>query len=112
MEPSELPNILRSVVTGVGGSLPERIVTNEELSQVVDTSDEWIRERTGIRQRRQAADDQPVSELAVEAAKVALERAGRPPADVDLIIVAPTTPDLTFPATAAIVQRKLGCPIG
>jgi 3-oxoacyl-[acyl-carrier-protein] synthase-3 len=112
MEPPELPKVLRSVVTGVGGYLPERIVTNEELSTRVETSDEWIRERTGIRQRRQAADDQPVSDLAVEAAKKALEAAGRTPADVDLIIVATTTPDLTFPAVATIVQRKLGCPIG
>ncbi|WP_293680557.1 beta-ketoacyl-ACP synthase III [uncultured Phenylobacterium sp.] len=107
-----MPKVLRSVVTGVGGYLPPRIVTNDELSTRVDTSDEWIRERTGIRQRRQAADDQPVSDLAVEAAKKALEAAGRTAADVDLIIVATTTPDLTFPATATIVQRKLGCPIG
>jgi len=112
MEPSELPKVLRSVVTGVGGYLPDRIVTNEELSTRVDTSDEWIRERTGIRQRRQAADDQPVSDLAVEAARRALAAAGRAPEEVDLIIVATTTPDLTFPATATIVQRKLGCPVG
>jgi len=112
MEPSELSKILRSVVTGVGGFLPDRIVTNDELSTRVDTSDEWIRERTGIRQRRQAADDQPVSELAVEAARRALTAAGRTPEDVDLIIVATTTPDLTFPAVATIVQRKLGCPVG
>jgi 3-oxoacyl-[acyl-carrier-protein] synthase-3 len=107
-----LPKVLRSVVTGVGGYLPDRIVTNEELSQVVDTSDEWIRERTGIRQRRRAADDQPVSDLAVEAARHALEAAGRTANEVDLIIVATTTPDLTFPAVATIVQRKLGCPVG
>jgi len=112
MEPSELPKVLRSVVTGVGGYLPDRIVTNEELSTRVDTSDEWIRERTGIRQRRQAADDQPVSDLAVEAARRALAAAGRTPAEVDMIIVATTTPDLTFPAVATIVQRKLGCPVG
>ncbi|WP_337189273.1 beta-ketoacyl-ACP synthase III [Phenylobacterium sp.] len=112
MEPPELSKVLRSVVTGVGGFLPDRIVTNDELSKVVDTSDEWIRERTGIRQRRQADDGTPVSDLAVEAARRALEAAGRTPADVDLIIVATTTPDLTFPATAAIVQRKLGCPVG
>jgi len=112
MEPPELSKVLRSVVTGVGGFLPERIVTNDELSELVDTSDEWIRERTGIRQRRQAADDQPVSDLAVEAARRALEAAGRTPDDVDLIIVATTTPDLTFPAVATIVQRKLGCPVG
>jgi 3-oxoacyl-[acyl-carrier-protein] synthase-3 len=107
-----LSKVLRSVVTGVGGYLPDRIVTNDELAKIVDTSDEWIRERTGIRQRRQAADDQPVSDLAVAAARRALEAAGRTPDDVDLIIVATTTPDLTFPAVATIVQRKLGCPIG
>lgn len=112
MEPPELSKVLRSVVTGVGGFLPERIVTNAELSTRVDTTDEWIQERTGIRQRHQAPDDQPVSDLAVEAARRALAAAGRTPDDVDLIIVATTTPDLTFPATAAIVQRKLGCPIG
>jgi 3-oxoacyl-[acyl-carrier-protein] synthase III len=112
MEPSELSKVLRSAVTGVGGYLPDRIVTNTELSTRVDTSDEWIRERTGIRQRRQAADDQPVSELAVEAARRALAAASRTPEDVDLIIVATTTPDLTFPAVATIVQRKLGCPVG
>ena len=112
MEPPELSKVTRSVVTGVGGYLPDRIVTNEELSQRVDTSDEWIRERTGIRQRHQAADDQPVSDLAVEAARRALAAAGRTPDDVDLIIVGTTTPDLTFPAVATIVQRKLGCPIG
>lgn len=105
-------SVLRSVVTGVGGYLPETIVTNEDLSKFVDTSDEWIRERTGIRQRHRAADDQAVSDLAVESAKKALEAAGKTAADVDLIVVATTTADLTFPATAAIVQRKLGCPIG
>ena len=105
-----MPKVTRSVATGVGGFLPERIVTNDELSTRVDTSDEWIRERTGIRQRRQH--DGPVSDLAVEAAKHALAAAGRTPEDVDLIIVATTTADLTFPATATIVQRKLGCPVG
>ncbi|ACG78070.1 3-oxoacyl-(acyl-carrier-protein) synthase III [Phenylobacterium zucineum HLK1] len=107
-----MPKVLRSVVTGVGGYLPERIVTNDDLAKIVETSDEWIRERTGIRQRRQAEDDQPVSDLAVEAARRALAAAGRSPDDVDLIVVATTTPDLTFPATAAIVQRKLGAPVG
>jgi 3-oxoacyl-[acyl-carrier-protein] synthase-3 len=104
--------VLRSVVTGVGGFLPEGIVTNDDLAKLVETSDEWIRERTGINQRRKAADDQPVSDLAVEAARRALAAAGRTADDVDLIIVATTTPDLTFPATATIVQRKLGAPIG
>jgi 3-oxoacyl-[acyl-carrier-protein] synthase-3 len=99
-------------VTGVGGYLPEDVVSNEDLSRVVDTSDDWIRERTGIRQRHRARDDQAVSDLAVEAARQALDSAGRTPADIDLIVVATTTADLTFPATAAIVQRKLGCPVG
>ncbi|WP_374470445.1 beta-ketoacyl-ACP synthase III [Phenylobacterium sp.] len=107
-----MPKVLRSVVTAVGGYLPEQVVTNDELAKVVDTSDEWIRERTGIEQRHKVRDDQPVSDLAVAAARQALERAGRTAADVDLIVVATTTPDLTFPATAAIVQRKLGCPVG
>lgn len=104
--------VTRSAVTGVGAFLPEQVVTNDDLAQFVDTSDEWIRERTGIRQRHKARDDEPTSDLAVEAARRALAQAGRTPADVDLIVVATTTPDLTFPATAAIVQRKLGCPVG
>lgn len=103
-------SVIRSAVTGVGSYLPERVVTNADLAKVVDTSDEWIVERTGIRQRHQARDDQPTSDLAVEAAKHALADAGRTPADVDLIIVATTTPDMTFPSVASIVQRKLGVP--
>jgi 3-oxoacyl-[acyl-carrier-protein] synthase-3 len=95
----------------VGGYLPDEVVTNEDLAKLVDTSDEWIRERTGIVERRRAAPDQMTSDLAVEAARRALDAAGRTAADIDLIIVATTTPDLTFPATAAIVQRKLGAPI-
>jgi 3-oxoacyl-[acyl-carrier-protein] synthase-3 len=107
-----LTQVLRSVVTGVGGYLPEKVVTNADLAKFVDTTDEWIVERTGIRERRMAAEDQAVSDLATEAARKALAAAGRTEADVDLIIVATTTPDLTFPSTAAIVQRKLGAPIG
>jgi 3-oxoacyl-[acyl-carrier-protein] synthase-3 len=104
-------SVLRSVITGVGGFLPQNVVTNDDLAKYVDTTDEWIRERTGILERRRVADDQPTSDLAVAAARRALEAAGRTPADLDLIIVATTTPDLTFPATAAIVQRKLGAPV-
>jgi len=99
-------------VTGVGGCLPPNVVTNDDLATFVDTNDAWIVERTGIRSRRRAAEDQATSDLAVEAARKALAQAGRDASEVDLILVATTTPDLTFPATAAIVQRKLGAPIG
>lgn len=105
-------SVLRSVVTGVGGYLPETVVSNDDLSKIVDTNDAWIQERTGIRRRHRASEDQAVSDLAVEAARKALAAAGKTAADVDLIVVATTTADLTFPATAAIVQRKLGCPVG
>jgi 3-oxoacyl-[acyl-carrier-protein] synthase-3 len=104
--------VLRSVVTGIGGYLPAQVVTNNDLAKFVDTSDEWITERTGIKQRRRVTDDELTSDLAVGAAKKALAAAGRAPEDVDLIVVATTTADLTFPATATIVQRKLGCPVG
>jgi len=103
-------SVIRSAVTGVGSFLPEQVVTNADLAKIVDTSDEWIRERTGIRQRHRARDDQPTSDLAVEAAKRALADAGRGAAEIDLIIVATTTPDMTFPSVASIVQRKLGAP--
>ena len=98
---------MRSVVKGVGSYLPARVVSNEELSKTVDTSDEWIRQRVGIRQRHFAAEGELTSDMATEAARRALQNAGLTPADIDLIVVATTTPDLTFPATAAIVQRKL-----
>lgn len=107
-----MSSVLRSVVTGVGGYLPDEAVTNDDLAKFVDTSDAWIVERTGIHKRHRAAPEQGASDLAVEAARKALAAAGRTAADLDLIIVATTTPDLTFPATAAIVQRKLGAPIG
>lgn len=97
-----------SVLTGVGAFLPGRVVTNAELSKRVDTSDEWIVERTGIRQRHIAADDEKTSDLAINASLRALESAGRTADDIDLVIVATTTPDLTFPATAARVQAALG----
>ena len=103
-------SVIRSAVTGVGSYLPEQIVTNADLAQIVDTSDEWIQERTGIKRRHKARDDQPTSDLAVEAAKRALADAGRTSAEVDMIIVATTTPDMTFPSVASIVQRKLGVP--
>lgn len=99
---------LRAIVTGCGAYLPEKALTNDDLARRVDTSDEWIRERTGIRERHIAADDQCTSDLAVEAARAAMRDAGVGPGDIDLIVVATATPDLTFPATAAIVQAKLG----
>lgn len=98
----------RAVVAGCGAYLPARVLSNAELSARVDTSDEWIRERTGIRERRIAADGELTSDLAARAAQAALTAASLSPTDIDLIIVATTTPDLTFPATAAIVQAKLG----
>ncbi len=107
-----MSSILRSVVTGVGGWLPPNVVTNDDLATFVDTNDAWIVERTGIHSRRRVAEDQATSDLAAEAARKALSHAGRAVSDVDMILVATTTPDLTFPATAAIVQRKLGAPVG
>ena len=107
-----MSSVLRSVVSGVGGYLPDEAVTNDDLAKFVDTSDAWIVERTGIRKRHRAAPEQGASDLATEAAKRALAAAGREAGEIDLIIVATTTADLTFPSTAAIVQRKLGAPIG
>lgn len=105
-------SIVRSVITGVGGALPAGEVTNNDLAKFVDTSDEWIVERTGIRSRRRAAEGEATSDLGAEAARRALAAANRRPEEIDLIVVATTTPDLTFPATATIIQRKLGAPIG
>ena len=99
---------IKSVVQGVGSYLPERIMNNAELSTKVDTSDEWIRERSGITQRHIAAEGEFTSDLATHAARRAIENAGLSPEDINLIIVATTTPDLTFPSTATMVQEKLG----
>jgi len=100
--------MIHSRITGTGSYLPERVMTNHDLEQMVDTSDEWIRERTGIEQRHIAAEGQLTSDLAEQAARRALEAAGRVPEEVDLIIVATTTPDRTFPSTACLLQQKLG----
>lgn len=97
-----------SRILGTGGYLPERIITNHELAQTIDTSDAWIVERTGIRQRHVAADDQTTSDLAEQAARNAIEAAGIDASAIDLIIVATTTPDLVFPSTACLLQNKLG----
>ena len=98
----------QSIVIGCGSYLPERVVTNEELARRVDTSDEWIRKRTGICERRIASDDQKTSDLAINAAQEALKAAGVGANDIDLIVLATTTPDETFPATATRVQAALG----
>src|SRR5256885_15416388 len=95
-------------ITGLGAHVPERVMTNDELSTMMDTSDEWIMERTGIRERRIAAPDEALSDLALPAAKEALEDAGVAAADLDLVIVATVTPDMAFPATGAILADQLG----
>jgi 3-oxoacyl-[acyl-carrier-protein] synthase-3 len=99
---------LRSVVVGVGGYLPERCLTNRDLEKLVDTSDDWIVQRTGIRQRHIAAKDETTSMLGTKAALAALAAAKLTAADIDLIIVATATPDYTFPATATQIQAALG----
>jgi 3-oxoacyl-[acyl-carrier-protein] synthase-3 len=95
-------------ITGIGAYVPEKVLTNDDLSRMVETSDEWITERTGIRERRIAAPDEAASDLALPAARAALEQAGADPAGIDLVIVATATPDMLFPATAAIVADELG----
>jgi 3-oxoacyl-[acyl-carrier-protein] synthase-3 len=104
--------MFRSVVTGCGAFLPARIVTNDDLAEIVDTSDDWIGQRTGIRERRIAADGENTSDLALAASLGALESAGIGGADIDLIVLATTTPDQTFPATAVRVQSALGMKAG
>jgi 3-oxoacyl-[acyl-carrier-protein] synthase III len=99
---------IRAVVKGIGHYLPDRIVSNVDLEALVDTTDEWIRTRSGIERRHFAADGQLTSDLAVRAAKAALADAGLEPDEIDAIIVATSTPDLTFPSVAAIVQGQLG----
>jgi 3-oxoacyl-[acyl-carrier-protein] synthase-3 len=102
-----------SKVLGTGSYLPEKVLTNQDLERMVDTSDEWIRTRTGITQRHIAADGEMASDLAVNASREAMAAAGVKAGDIDLIIVATTTPDMIFPSTACILQDKLGigdCP--
>jgi 3-oxoacyl-[acyl-carrier-protein] synthase-3 len=97
-----------SRILGTGSYLPARILTNADLEKLVDTNDQWIVERTGIRERHIAAEGEFTSDLATHAARAALEVAGLKPDDIDLLLVATTTPDLVFPSTACIVQSKLG----
>jgi 3-oxoacyl-[acyl-carrier-protein] synthase-3 len=97
-----------ATIVGTGGYLPEKVLTNHDLARIVDTSDEWIVTRTGIRQRHIAADDQKASDLALEASRKALSAAGISADQLSLILVATTTPDMIFPSTACILQAKLG----
>jgi 3-oxoacyl-[acyl-carrier-protein] synthase-3 len=100
--------LIRSVIRGVGAHLPKRIMTNQDLARLVDTSDEWIRERTGIEQRHICEEGELTSDLGIAASHQALVRAGIDPIDVDLIVCATSTPDRTFPATAVRIQAGLG----
>ncbi len=97
----------RSIITGTGSYLPEKIMTNEDLAKIVDTSDEWIVARSGIKQRHIAADGELTSDLGTNAARKAMEAAGVGPDDIDLVLVATATPDETFPATATTIQKNL-----
>lgn len=99
---------IRSVISGVGSYLPAKVVTNDDLAKTVDTTDEWIQQRVGIKERHIAGEGEFTSDLAVAAARAALDNAGLSVDDIDLIIVATTTPDYTFPSAATLVQMKLG----
>src|SRR5262249_44718296 len=103
-----LVSILRSVVLGCGSYLPNRVVTNDELARTVETTDDWIVQRTGIRQRHIAAQGELTSDMAIQAAKAALAAAHVDPQSIDLIVLATSTPDNTFPAAAVTVQSGLG----
>ena len=97
-----------SRITGTGSYLPEKVMTNSDIAKIVDTDDQWIQERTGIKQRHIAAEGQFSSDLGVEAAKEAIKSAGKSASDIDLIICATTTPEHIFPSTACVIQEKLG----
>jgi 3-oxoacyl-[acyl-carrier-protein] synthase-3 len=101
-------SVLRTVVKGCGGYLPKRVLTNEDLAKVVDTTDEWIATRTGIKERRIAAKGELTSNMGTAAARAALDNARMDPQDIDLIVLATSTPDQTFPATAVTIQADLG----
>ena len=96
-------------IIGVGKYIPEKVVTNQDLEKIMDTSDEWIRTRTGIEERRIAEDDMNTSDMAYEAAKKAIEDAGLSPEEIGLILVATVTPDQPFPTVSCMLQDKLGC---
>jgi 3-oxoacyl-[acyl-carrier-protein] synthase-3 len=100
--------MIRSRIAGTGGYLPEKVLTNKDLESIVETSDDWIVARTGIRQRHIAADGEFASDLALQACRRALEAAGKAAEDIDLVVVATSTPDMVFPSSACILQAKLG----
>ncbi len=105
--------MIHSRITGTGRYLPEKILTNFDLEEMVDTTDEWIRTRTGVERRHVTADDETTSDMCVEAAKNAMEAAGKKPEDIDMICIGTTSPDLVFPNIATLVQHRLGispCP--
>ena len=103
-------NGVRIGITGLGTHVPERVLTNDELSRIVNTSDEWIQERTGIRERRIAADDEALTDIALPAARAALADAGVEPEDIDLLVCATVTPDMMFPTSSALLADTLGMP--
>ena len=100
----------RISITGLGVHVPEKVLTNAELATIVETSDEWIRERTGIRERRIAADDEALTDIALPAARAALADAGVEPADIDFLVCATVTPDMMFPTSSALIADELGMP--
>ena len=97
-------------IAGTGRYLPEKILTNADLEKMVDTSDEWIRTRTGVERRHCVGDDETTSDMCVEAARIAIEDAGIAVSDIDLVIIGTTSPDLVFPNVATLVQHRLGIP--
>jgi 3-oxoacyl-[acyl-carrier-protein] synthase-3 len=103
-------NGARISITGLGCHVPDRVVTNDDLSKLVDTNDEWIVERTGIRERRIAADDEALTDICLPAARRALEMAGADPKSIDLVVVATVTPDMAFPSSSALIADALGMP--
>jgi 3-oxoacyl-[acyl-carrier-protein] synthase-3 len=103
-----MPEPIRAAITGTGAAVPEKVMTNADLEKILDTSDEWITQRTGIRERRVAAEGQSTASLAIDAGKAALASAGRTPQDLDLILCATVTPEMLFPSTACFVQAALG----
>ena len=99
-----------SRIVGTGRYLPERVMTNFDLEEIVETSDEWIRTRTGVERRHVCREDETTSEMCIEAAKVAMDDAGVGPSDIDFVIAGTTTPDLVFPNISTIIQHELGIP--